>query len=359
MVDSEGNVIGARYVADTTETELIGAYDTAMEQLRRRFEEYTVDYIDQSDIAGRILFKVSSAYDPGALAVLDTTSDEVRFLAYYRPELPTEEMGPVSEVIYKARDGFEIPAYITLPPSITDGSQLKMLPFVVMPHGGPYARSSKRFDYFAQFFASRGFGVLQMNFRGSAGYGKDFEDAGRENWVLMLDDIEDGTRWLIDNKLADPERVCIAGWSYGGYAALMGAIRTPELYACAVSMAGVTDLKDMIRDIKKYRFGAMAAHNFILKGLDGRKEIKDNSPVSRADELVVPLFLAHGELDQRVHFDQFTRMKSALKKSPAKVTFMAFEDEDHFLSNQANRQRFFVGLDEFLRGTVGSSEFAN
>lgn len=359
VVDSEGNVIGARYVADTTETELIGEYDTVLEQLRRRFGDYTVDYIDQSDIAGRILFKVSNAYDPGALAVFDGATDEVRFLAYYRPELPSEEMGPVSEVTYKARDGFEIPAYITLPPSITDGSQLNMLPFVVMPHGGPYARTSKHFDYFAQFFASRGFGVLQMNFRGSAGYGKDFEEAGRENWVLMLDDIEDGTRWLIDNKLADPERICIAGWSYGGYAALMGAIRTPELYACSVSMAGVTDLKDMIRDIKKYRFGSMAAHNFILKGLDSRQEIKENSPVSRADELVVPLFLAHGELDQRVHFDQYTRMKSALKKSPAKVTFMEFEDEDHFLSNQANRQRFFVGLDEFLRSTVGASEFAD
>ena len=359
VFDSEGDVIGARYVADTTETELIGEYDTVLERLRRRFEGYTVDYIDQSDIAGRILFKVSNAHDPGALAVVDSATDEVRFLAYYRPDLPAEEMGPVSEVVYKARDGFEIPAYITLPPAITDGSQLNLLPFVVMPHGGPYARQSKRFDYFAQFFASRGFGVLQMNFRGSAGYGKDFEEAGRENWVLMLDDIEDGTRWLIDNKLADPERICIAGWSYGGYAALMGAIRTPELYACSVSMAGVTDLKDMIRDIKKYRFGSMAAHNFILKGLDSREEIKENSPVSRADELVVPLFLAHGELDQRVHFDQYTRMKSALKKSPAEVTFMEFEDEDHFLSTQANRQRFFVGLDDFLRSTVGSSEFAN
>ena len=326
--------------------------------MRRRFADYNVDYIDQSDATGRILFKVSNAYDPGALALLDVATDEVQFLAYYRPELPSEQMGIVSEVSYKARDGFEIPAYITIPPAITDGTKLKKLPFVVLPHGGPYARSAKRFNYFAQFFASRGFGVLQMNFRGSAGYGKDFEEAGRENWVLMLDDIEDGTRWLIDNELADPDRTCIAGWSYGGYAALMGAIRTSELYACAVSMAGVTDLKDMIRDIKKYRFGAMAAHNFILKGLESRQDIAENSPVKRAEELKVPLFLAHGEQDESVHFDQYKRMKSALRKSPADVTFMEFDDEDHYLSNQANRQRFFVGLDEFLKNSVGESEFA-
>ena len=374
VVDSDGDIIGAQYVADTTETEMLGDYDTVLNRMRERFVGYTVDYIDQSETTGRILFKVSSAYDPGALAIVDAATDEVKILAHYQPELPSAELGMVSEVTYTARDGFKIPAYITLPPSITDSSQIRMLPFVVLPHGGPYARTSKRFDYFAQFFASRGFGVLQMNFRGSAGfegarcndarsigsagYGKDFEDAGRENWVLMLDDIEDSTRWLIKNKLADPDRICIVGWSYGGYAALMGAIKSPELYACAASMAGVTDLKDMIRDIKKYRFGSIAAHNFILKGLDTREDIKENSPVKRAEEITAPLFLAHGQHDESVHFDQYKRMKSALKKSPADVTFMEFEDEDHYLSNQANRQRFFVGLDEFLRSTVGLSEFA-
>lgn len=358
VVDSDGDIIGAKYVADTTETELLGEYDTVLERMRQRFAGYTIDYIDQSDEAGLVLFKVSSAYDPGALALVDAATDDVSFLSYYNPELPPEELGIVMDVTYTARDGFEIPAYITVPPSISDGTRLEMLPFVVLPHGGPYARTSKRFDYFAQFFASRGFGVLQMNFRGSAGYGKDFEEAGRENWVLMLDDIEDSTRWLIQNKLADPERICIVGWSYGGYAALMGAIRSPELYACAASMAGVTDLRDMIRDIKRYRFGSIRANNFILKGLETRQEIKENSPVKLAEDFSVPLLLAHGKRDEVVHFDQFKRMKSALKNSSAKVTYMEFDDEDHYLSNQANRQRFFVGLDEFLRETVGESEYA-
>lgn len=173
----------------------------------------------------------------------------------------------------------------------------------------------------------------------------------------MQDDVEDGASWLVKKGYADPERLCIAGWSYGGYASLMGAIKNSDLYACAISMAGVTDLRDMISDMEKYRFGKLAARNFILRGFEDKDAIKENSPVKRAEELTVPLFLAHGELDQRVHFDQFKRMKRALKKSPAKTTFMEFEDEDHFLSSQANRQKFFKGLDKFLTETIGESEF--
>lgn len=358
VVSSDGEVIGARYVADTAETELFDEYDTVLERMRKRFPDYTVDYIDQAQQAGLVLFKVSNSYDAGALAIVDANTNEVDILAFYRKDLPSEEMGLVSAIRYPTRDGSSIPAYLTLPPAITDGSQVRQLPFVVLPHGGPYARTAKRFDYFAQFFATRGFAVLQMNFRGSAGYGEDFENAGRQNWVLMQDDVEDGTRWLIEEGYADPDRICIVGWSYGGYAALMGAIKNPELYACAVSMAGVTDLKDMITDLKKYRFGNIAARNSILSGFDDKHEMAENSPVKRAEEFTVPLFLAHGERDQRVHFDQYKRMKSALKKSPADVTFLEFEDEDHFLSSQPNRQQFFIGLDEFLRSTVGESEFA-
>jgi dipeptidyl aminopeptidase/acylaminoacyl peptidase len=157
---------------------------------------------------------------------------------------------------------------------------------------------------------------------------------------------------------ADPNKICIAGWSYGGYASLMGAIKNSDIYKCAISMAGVTDLKDMIGDMKKYRFGKIAAKDFILKGFEDKDAIKENSPVKRADEINIPLFLAHGTYDQRVHFDQFKRMKSALKKSSAKVTYMTFKDEDHFLSDQENRQKFFKGMDKFLKEVVGESEFS-
>lgn len=358
VLSSDGkDVIGVTYQADVTETELFEDYSSSMDRLRAKMKDYVIDFVDQSQDGRTVLLKMSNSYDPGALMMFDTETEDLSSLSKLRPGLSYNETGTVSGLHYKARDGFHIPAYVTVPPSITDANQLKNIPFIVLPHGGPYARDTKRFDYLAQFFATRGYGVLQMNFRGSKGYGKSFEDAGRKNWVLMQEDVEDGARWLVEKGYADPERLCIAGWSYGGYAALMGAIKNPDLYACSISMAGVTDLRDMISDMKQYRFGKLSARNFILKGFEDKDAIKENSPVKRAEEFTVPLFLAHGELDQRVHFDQYKRMKRALKKSPAKTTFMEFEDEDHFLSSQANRQKFFKGLDKFLNETLGESEF--
>ena len=227
-------------------------------------KDYLIKMIEESE-SDKMIFTISSPQDPGALMIYDEKLGGASLLSAMRPDILASDIGQTIPVSYTARDGESIPAYVTLPVSITETSQLKNLPFIVWPHGGPYARQSLEFDYFAQFFATRGYGVLQMNFRGSAGYGKTFKEAGRENWVVMQEDVEDGTRWLLSNGYADPDRTCIAGWSYGGYAALMGAINHPDLYARAISMAGVTDLKDMITHIKKYRFGKITAANFVLK----------------------------------------------------------------------------------------------
>ena len=161
--------MGATFVADTKEVELFDEYDTVLSRMRSQFSDYTVDYVDSSGDGGLVLFKVSNAYDPGALAIVDASTNDVTLLAYLRRELPSDEMGLVSNLTYPARDGVKIPAYLTLPPSVTSSADVKNLPFIVLPHGGPFARKAKRFDYFAQFFATRGFAVLQMNFRGSAG----------------------------------------------------------------------------------------------------------------------------------------------------------------------------------------------
>lgn len=346
-------VIGVNYVADAPEIELFGEYETGLDILRKQYKGYTVDFVDRSKNGDVVLANVSDPYDPGMLMMVDTTKKHITRIAALRPDISSGDLGMVISVNYAARDGFEIPGYVTLPNGVSKTEQIKNLPFIILPHGGPYSRKTKRFDYFAQFFASRGYGVLEMNFRGSTGYGDKFKEAGRKNWVVMQEDVEDGTRWLIEKGYADPKRICIAGWSYGGYAALMGAVKNSELYQCAASMAGVTDIKDMVRDMKEYRFGRNSAQEFILQGFDGKDDIKENSPVKRAKEITIPLFLAHGKNDQRVHFDQFKRMKKALKKSPAKVTYMSFKDEDHFLSDQENRQRFFIGLDKFLADNLG------
>ncbi len=356
---SDGSeIVGARYVSDNDETELFGTRESALENIRQNYPGYAVDYIDSNKDYSKVVLKISSPSDPGGIFVATPANGQVSLITANYPGLTPDQLGSVQSVRYKARDGKKIPAFVTLPRKVDESGGLDKVPFIVLPHGGPYARDSKRFDYLAQYFATRGFAVLQMNFRGSIGYGKEFEEAGRDNWVLMQEDVEDGTRWLFEKGYADPSRTCIAGWSYGGYAALIGKIKNPELYACTISIAGVTDLQDLINDMKKYRFGKLTARGF-LKGFDSKDDVKENSPVKRADEMSGPILMVHGTLDNSVHFDQFRRMKSALKKSDAKVTAIEFKDEDHYLSNQENRVELFDALDEFLESSVGVSEFAN
>lgn len=356
VLSADGDkIIGARYISETRETEMLGEYDTVLSRMRNLFDGYVVQYVDRSNDGEKILFKISNSTDPGNLLIVEPDGNPVGLGQLY-PQINKDDLGAMISVEYPARDGQQIPSFLTLPPAITDAAQLQNLPFIVLPHGGPYARTEERFDYFAQFFASRGYGVLQMNFRGSAGYGKAFEESGRENWVTMQEDVEDGTRWLISEGLADPKRICIVGWSYGGYAALMGAAKTPELYSCAVSVAGLTDIKDHIRDQKQYRFGAVSMNHFIGEGFEDKDDVRANSPVRIADQIEIPVLLVHGKRDQVVHFDQFTRMRSALKKASAEATYMEFNDGDHYLSLQKDRQGFLSGLEKFLVDVNGKSE---
>ena len=347
-------VIGAKYTAESDKTELLGKYGTLLDRLRKKYAGYDVDFVDQTQDSQTVLVKMSSPYDPGGLFAYSSNSTDPTRLTKMYNGFSDADTGDVVDVKYTARDGQKIPAFVTLPPGQTSA---KNLPFIVLPHGGPYARDSKRFDYLAQFFATRGYGVLQMNFRGSEGYGKAYADAGRNNWIVMQQDVEDGTRWLYEKGYADKSRTCIAGWSYGGYAALMGVSTDPDLYKCAIAMAALTDINDARRDLKKYRGGKHAAKEFFGEAMQDKDVRKANSPVHVADKIKVPVFLAHGDLDENVQFDQFLRMKRALKKAGVKATYMKFENEDHFLSRQENREKFFVGMDKFLKEVNGMSEY--
>jgi len=359
VTNLDGEIIGARYIADTPETELFGEHDTHLGRMRMAFGNYIVSFVDQSRDGSRLIFRISNSSDPGALLLSDSATNKIIRISQTRSQLSAADMGSVVTVKYEARDGFEIPAYLTLPPTIHSVEAARNAPTIVLPHGGPYSRSYRRFDYFAQFFATRGYVVVQMNFRGSAGYGETYEDAGRNNWVLMQEDVEDATRWALDQGIADPNRTCIAGWSYGGYAALMGAIKNPELYACAISIAGVTDVQNLVRDLRSYRFGDTAANKFILSGFEDKQVMRDNSPVRRADELTAPLFLAHARKDLNVHFDHFKHMRKALEKTETPVVYLEVKGDDHFFSQQKNRESLFTGLHEFLITTIGPGELAN
>ena len=351
-------VIGAQYVGEQEETELLGKHGTLLEKMRTKYVGFSVDYVDQTESGNTILFMLSAPYEPGGLFMYTAGDAEPTMIERRYSGLASTHMGDVVSVSYTARDGQKIPAFVTLPPAIKSQADLKNLPFIVLPHGGPYGRDEKRFDYFAQFFATRGYGVMQMNFRGSEGYGKSFGDAGRDNWLLMQEDVEDATRYLLKKGYSDPDRTCIAGWSYGGYAALMGAAKDTEgLYDCVISMAGLTDIDDAKKDLKDYVGGRAAARTFFGDGLQSSAVRKANSPVDVAAKIKVPVFLAHGDLDQNVRYTQFTRMKRALEKAGADATYLSFKDEDHFLSKQASREAFFMGVDKFLNDVNGPSEY--
>lgn len=350
-------VIGARYIADKDKIELLAEHGTLVDRLRAKFTDYTVDFVDQTEDGKTVLVKMSAAYDPGGLYLYNFKDEMPSRISRMYNEIVPDDLGNVSSVHYTARDGERIPAFVTLPPVIKTSDQLKNLPFIVLPHGGPYSRDANEFDYFAQFFATRGYGVLQMNFRGSEGYGKRFSDAGRSNWVVMQEDVEDGTRWLMEKGYADPEKTCIAGWSYGGYAALMGVATDPELYRCAIAMAALTDIDEAKDDFKKYRGGKHAAKEFFGEAFEDKDLRRANSPVNVAENIQVPVFLAHGDKDEQVQFDQFERMKKALEKADVEATYLEFEDENHFLSVQKNREEFFVEMEKFLLKVNGPSEY--
>jgi len=353
-------VIGATYLADSIKRDFFDPEGLQRQkQIEASLPGFQVSIIEQTPNGRYAIFKAYAATIPPFLFKFDFQTNQKTLIARDFPEIGNTKQGDVTKVIYNARDGFEIPGYMTTPPKVGTGEvNFSNLPFIIMPHGGPYARDTASFDYLAQFMASRGYAVLQMNFRGSEGYGSAHEEAGRKNWEIMQQDVEDGTRWLIEQGYADPNRICIVGWSYGGYAALMGAITDPDLYTCSASIAGVTDLKDMINDLKKYKFGKHTAKNFILKGFEDKHDIKENSPVKRARELTIPIFMAHGTKDSNVYFDQYTRMKKALKKSKSKTTFMKFKDEDHYFVNFENRTKLLKGLDKFLHENLGGSAAA-
>jgi len=255
---------------------------------------------------------------------------------------------------YAARDGLTIPAYVTLPAGLSAdevaaGSQ--RLPFVVLPHGGPHARDFLRFDWLVQLLASRGFGVLQMNFRGSTGYGREFMLAGEKNWgKAMQDDVTDGTRWLVEEKLADPERLCIAGGSYGGYAALMGVVKEPDLYQAAISFNGVADLPDLLRLSNRYRAGRYNTR-FIGNLWRDRKSLAHNSPARRVADIKVPVLLVHGDKDRVVDVRQSRKMHKAMlaRKNPkSSVEYVELKDGNHYLSRGNNRVEFARRAVKFL-----------
>jgi dipeptidyl aminopeptidase/acylaminoacyl peptidase len=255
-------------------------------------------------------------------------------------------MAPMQPIRYPSRDGLTIRGYLTTP----TGTSRERLPLVVNPHGGPWHRDSWGFDAEVQFLASRGYAVLQMNFRGSTGFGRRFFEASFGEWGrAMQDDVSDGVRWAVEQGVADPARVAIYGASYGGYAALAGLTGTPELYACGVSYVGVSNLFTWFEAIPPYWKPYLEMmHEMVGHPERDAARLRDTSPFFNADKIRVPLLVAQGGNDPRVRKQESDQIVTALKERGVDVAYLLRDDEGHGFVKEENQFAFYRELERFL-----------
>ncbi len=297
------------------------------------------------------LVYVYSAGNPGDFYVFDRARKEAHHLASRRQQIDPERMAGMRSVSIRARDGRMLHGFLTVPPGVGE----KSLPVIVNPHGGPFDVFD-RWEFLpeTQLFASRGYAVLQLNFRGSGNYGRDHVRAGYRQWgAAMQDDLTDATRWLIDEGIADKSRICIYGASYGAYAALMGVAREPGLYACAVGYVGAYDLPLMHDDgdIRDRKWGA----NYLSDTLGAdRRRLGEVSPTRLAERIDVPVFLAAGGIDERTPIKHSERMRDALTAAGNPPEWLVFPDEGHGFEQEANVRTYYTRLLAFLDKHIGA-----
>jgi dipeptidyl aminopeptidase/acylaminoacyl peptidase len=349
-------IIGVTYTADTPERHYFEDKTEALQKgLEAAFPGVSAEAVSWDMAMDKVIVEVESPKHPYDYYFLDRTTHAATKIGSAYPDLHEPDLGSVQAYPYKARDGLNIPAYLTLPP----GKAVKNLPIVVLPHGGPDARDKIDFDWMAQFFANRGYAVLQPNYRGSSGYGRKFTEAGLHQWGLkMQDDITDGVKKLIADGIADPKRVCIVGGSYGGYAALAGAALTPDVYACAVSFAGISDLPRMLSsDRARYGKNSHVASFWksrIGSAYDDSDQLRATSPARHADQIKCPVLLMHGEGDTTVPIEQSEIMADAMKSAGKNVEFIRFPGEDHYFNLADTRVRFLKETEAFLQKNIGN-----
>jgi dipeptidyl aminopeptidase/acylaminoacyl peptidase len=314
--------------------------------LSKALPQRMVDITDSSSDESRMLVFTSSDVDPGVYYLFDRNSHQLQTFLVKRTELEGIGLAHVEPITYQATDGTKIPAYLTLPPGHENAHGL---PAIVLPHGGPSDRDEWGFDWLPQYFAARGFAVLQPNFRGSSGYGEAwFEKNGFKSWPIAIGDVLDGGRWLVHEGIADPAKLAIVGWSYGGYAALQSAVTDSTVFKAVVAIAPVTDLPALKEEHRNWSdFELVSA--FIGEGA----QIHAGSPVEHADKIRVPVLLFHGGRDANVNIDQSRRMAARLNAVGAKCELVTWDDLDHQLEDSSAREQMLRKSDQFLRQALG------
>ncbi len=314
--------------------------------LRNKLPGYEVAISFNNKNEDMFIVRTFSDRSLGAYYLYEKESGRLTKLAVRNPWLDENELAPMKPISYKSRDGLTINGYLTLPL----GKEPKNLPVVVNPHGGPWHRDTWGFNPEVQFLANRGYAVLQMNFRGSTGYGREFWMKSFKQWgKAMQDDISDGVRWLIKEGIADPKRIAIYGGSYGGYATLAGLAFSPELYACGVDYVGVSNLFTFLKTIPPYWKPYLdMMHEMIGDPTKDSADLAERSPVFHTDKMKAPILVAQGANDPRVNIDESNQIVEALRKRGIAVEYMVKSNEGHGFANEENRFDFYEAMEKFL-----------
>ena len=347
-----GALLGFYFLGDNDQ-EYVFTDDTvgqAWASIAAAYPDQDVRLVSSTPDYSKFIILTQGASDTGTYHLVDLKAGRaVRIGAQY-PAIPVEAIGEVRFINYAAADGTNIPAYLTLPP----GRDVADLPLIVMPHGGPQARDEPGFDYWSQLLASRGYAVLRPQFRGSVGFGKAHYEAGFGEWGRkMQTDLSDGVRYLAAEGIADPDRVCIWGWSYGGYAAMAGPTIDPGVYRCAAAGAGVSDLPRMLDWERDQSGGRDTPVMRYWKRFMGATRINDGSlvevsPARMVQNANVPILLIHGRDDSVVPYAQSEVFATALRRAGKDVEMVDLVGEDHWLSSASGRLAVFNALIPFL-----------
>ena len=338
------------YALYTAEKRTLHFFDEDFEEIYNKLKEkignYEIQFTSISDDFNKIMFYAWSDKLEGSTYLYDYANDNLQLINQATPWLKEDDMAEMKPIQYTSRDGLTIHGYLTIP----KGREAKNLPIIVWPHGGPHWRDSWGFSEFVQFFANRGYAVLQVNFRGSEGYGKKFLQAGFKQWGLkMQDDITDGVNWAIDQGIVDKDRVVIFGWSYGGYAALAGITFTPDLYACGIDLWGMSNYftfynsfppqwKPYMGDINR-RWGDAVADSL---------QMYQTSPVFHVENIKAPILIAQSANDRRVKLEQSEQMVEELKKQNKEYEYILLRGEGHALTNEKKTTGLMTRIEAFL-----------
>jgi dipeptidyl aminopeptidase/acylaminoacyl peptidase len=344
-----GEMLGVSYETDRphmnyTNSPLAGV----LRKLDAALSETSNKIIDCTSDRSLCIVRSRSDVEPGLWYLLDTSAFRLIPLGRSNPGLNSQLLAHLSPIHFAARDGTIIPGYLMIPP----GTKAEHLPLIVMPHGGPIARDRWEYFFLQQFLVNRGYAVLQMNFRGSGGFGQAWYSAAHQDWGgLTYSDIADGARWAVSSGIADPQRMAIVGWSFGGYAALLGAVRDSALFRCAVSIAGISDLTLMLSDSSNFTNDAMVRAQV---GSHSDK-LKADSPRRHVDSVNIPLLLIHGDNDVNVDVDQSRAMVKAMKSANKPYEYLELKGADHNIAQSKDRAALLAAIERFLAVNMGAA----